>query len=106
MLGAGLQLEQIDHVDEADLEVGELLAQQHGRGQRLLRGNVAGGGHHDVGLAAFVVAGPVPDADALGAVRDRRVHVHVLQVALLVADDHVDVVLAAQAVVGDREQAS
>ena len=105
MLGAGLQLEQVDDVDEADLQVGELLAQQRRRGQRFLRRDVAGRGHHHVGLAALVVAGPVPDADALGAVRDRRVHVQVLQMDLLVGDDHVDVVLAAQAVVGDREQA-
>ena len=36
---------------------------------------------------------------------DRRVHVQVLQVLLLVADDDVDVVGALQAVVGDRQQA-
>ena len=36
--------------------------------------------------------------------RDRGIHVHVLQMHLLVGDDDVDVVLAAQAVVGDGEQ--
>ena len=105
MLRAGLQLEQIDHVDETDLEVGEFLAQQRGRGQRFLRGDVAGRGHHYIGFAALVVARPVPDADALGAVLDGGVHVHVLQVHLLVGDDHVDVVLAPQAVIGDGQEA-
>ena len=105
MFGAGLQLEQIDHIDEADLDVGELLAQQHGCGQSFQRRDVAGRGHDHVGLAALVVAGPIPNADAFGAVRDGRVHGHVLQMQLLVADDHVDVVLAAQAVVGHRQQA-
>ena len=45
-----------------------------------------------------------PDADALGAVRDGLVHRHVLQVLLLVADDHVDVVGAPEAVIGHAEQ--
>src|SRR4029078_1335263 len=44
-------------------------------------------------------------ADALGAVRDRLVDGGELQVALLVRDDHVDVVGGAQAVVGRREEA-
>ena len=105
MLAAGLQLEEIDHIDKANLQVREFLAQQRGRGQRLLRRNIAGRGHDHVGLAGFVVARPIPDADALGAMRDRRIHVHELQMLLLVADDHVDVVLAAQAMIGDRQQA-
>ena len=85
MLAGRLQLEEIDDVDEADLEVGELLAQQRGRRQSFLRRNVAGRGHDDVGFAGLVIAGPIPDADALGAMRDGVVHVQVLQVLLLVA---------------------
>ena len=58
------------------------------------------------GSVPLVVARPVPDAQALGTVGDRRLHVQVLHVLrLLVRDDDVDVVLAAEAVVADREQA-
>ena len=62
-------------------------------------------GHHEVGLGALVGARPVPQADALGAVLDRGVHVQELQVLLLVAHDDVDVVGAPQAVVRHRQQA-
>ena len=104
MLGVGLQAEQVDDVDETDLQVGKLLPQHCRRRQRLLRRDVAAARHHHVGLAVLVGARPVPDADALGAVDDRLLHVEILQVLLLVGDDDVDVVLAAQAVVGDRKQ--
>ena len=50
-----LQLEEVDHVDEAHLQVRKALAQDRGRRQRLLRGDVAAGGHDDVGLLALVV---------------------------------------------------
>ena len=104
MLGGGDEPVEVHHVDEADLEIGEVLAQQHHRRQRLLGGNVAGTGHHHVRLRALVVARLPPDADALGAVRDGLVHGHVLQVLLLVGDDDVDVARALQAVIGDAEQ--
>ena len=81
-----------------------MLSQQIDRGQRLERRHVAGAGHHHVGLAAAIVARPFPDADARGAVLDRRVHVEPLRRRLLARDDDVDVVPAAQAVIGDREQ--
>ena len=101
---AGLQLEEVNDVDEADLQVGELFTQQRGRRQRFLRGNVARACHHYIGFASLIVARPVPDADALRAVRDRGIHVQVLQVQLLVGNDHVDVVLAAQTVIGNRQE--
>ena len=68
-------------------------------------GDVARARHDHVRLAALVVAGPVPDADALGAMLDRRIHVEKLQMRLLVGDDDVDVVGAAQAMIGDAQQA-
>ena len=101
----GLEAEEIDDVDEADLEVGEVLAEDGGGGEGFLRGDVAGAGHDDVGLGAVVGGGPVPDADAFGAVLDGGVHVEVLEVRLLVGDDDVDVVDGAEAVVGDGEEA-
>ena len=66
----------------------------------LQRGHVAAAGHHHVGLAALVVAGPFPDADAGGAVLDRLVHGQPLRRGLLAGDDDIDVVAAAQAVIG------
>src|SRR5205807_6148111 len=48
---------------------------------------------------------PIPDPRSAGAVGARLVHRQPLQLRLLVDDDQIDVVAAAQAVVGDREQA-
>ena len=105
MLARRLQRHQIDDVDHADLQFGRMLAQEVDRGQRLERRHVAAAGHDDVRLAAAVVARPFPDAEARGAVLDRLVHRQPLRRRLLAGDDDVHVVAAAQAVVGDREQA-
>ena len=74
-------------------------------GQGLQGRHVTAAGHHDIGLAAPVVAGPLPDAEASLAVLDRVVHRQPLRCRLLAGDDDVDVVPAAQAVIGDRQQA-
>ena len=100
-----MQLHQIDDVDDADLQIGRVPAQQIDRGQRLQRRHVAAAGHHDVGLAAAVVAGPFPDAKPGFAMLDRLVHRQPLRRRLLAGDDDVDVVAAAQAVIGDGQQA-
>ena len=105
VFGIRHQFEQVNDVHEPDLHVGQVLAQQCGGRQGLHRRHVAAARHDHVGFGTLVVAGPVPDADALRAVRDRRLHIQILQVDLLVRDDDVDVVDAAQAMVGDRQQA-
>ena len=87
----GLEPHQVDDVDDADPQVGQVLAEDVDRGERLQRRDVAGAGHHDVRLAV-VVARPVPDADAARAVEDRLVHRQVVQGRLLAGDDDVDVV--------------
>ena len=92
MLAGALHPEEIDHIDEAQLEVRQALAQDRRRRQRLLGRDVAAGCHDHVGLGALVVAGPSPDADALGAMHDRLVDRGELQVLLLVGDDDVDAV--------------
>ena len=51
-----LQAHQVDDVDDADREVGQVLAQERRGGERLERRDVAGAGEHDVGLRAVVVA--------------------------------------------------
>ena len=104
MLAGRLESHQIDDVDDANLQVGQFAAENIDGGQRFDRRHVAAAGHHHVGLAAAVVAGPFPDADAGGAVLDRRVHVEPLVLGLLAGDDHVDVVAAAEAVVGHAQQ--
>ena len=75
MFRTRLQFEQIDHVDETDLQVGELLAQQYRCCQSFLRGNIARGSYNHVGLTALIVTSPFPDADAFRAVLDCSVHV-------------------------------
>ena len=69
-----LQLHEIDHIDHADLELRQMLAQDRNRRQRLERRHIAGAGHDHVRLAVLIVAGPLPDADALGAMLDGRIH--------------------------------
>ena len=75
MLARRLQPHQIDDVDDADLQLGQCVAQQRHRRQHLERRHVARRRHHEIGLAAVVVARPLPAADAGGAVPHGRVHV-------------------------------
>ena len=105
VLGLRLQLHQVDDVDHADLQLRQVLAQNGDGGQRLQRGHVAAAGHDDVRRAALVVAGPLPDADALGAVLDGGVHRQPLRRRVFAGDHDVDVVAAAQAVIHHRQQA-
>jgi len=42
MFAAGLQFEEIDHIDESDLQVGELATEEIGSRQRFLCGDVSG----------------------------------------------------------------
>ena len=72
--------------------------------RRLQRRDVAAAGHHDVRLAALVVAGEVPDPDPARAVEDRLVHRQPVRRGLLAGHDDVHVVAAAQAVVGHRQE--
>src|SRR5215469_7878166 len=105
MFAVGLQLEQIDHIDEANLQIRKLWPQKRNRSQSLLSRNIAGRGDDHVRFAGFVVAGPIPDPDSLRAVGDGGAHIQILQVFLLVADDHVHIILAAQTVISDGEKA-
>jgi hypothetical protein len=104
VLARRLELHEVDHVDDPDLQVGHMLAQQGDGGQGFERRHVTGAGHHDLRLAALVVAGPGPNADAGGAVLDGGVHIEPLGRGLFSGHDDIDVVAAAQAVIGHREQ--
>src|SRR5471032_158784 len=105
MIGVGHQPEQVYHVDEADLEVGEMFLQDLDGGERFHGGDIAGTGHHHVRFGVLVRRCPVPDADTLGAMRKCSFHVKVLQVRLLVRDNHVDVVTRTQAMIHHAQQA-
>src|ERR1019366_1832597 len=96
--------QEVHDVDDADLQVGNVRAEHLHRGQRFEGGDIAGAGHHDVGLAASIIAGPGPGAEAGGAVFDGGVHVQPLRRGVLAGDDDVDVVAAAQAMVRDGQE--
>src|SRR4029453_17065313 len=53
---------------------------------------------------SLIVARGAPDTDTSGAMRNRFLHRQVLEVRLLIADDYIDVVLAAETMVGDAQQ--
>ena len=79
-----------------------MLPQHRSGGQGLHRRDVPGARHHKVGFAVLIAAGPLPYPGAFGAVLNRSVPVEILKVRLLVGDDHIDVVAAPQAVIGNR----
>jgi len=81
-----LQFEEVDDVDETNFKIREMLAEQSSRRQGFQGRDIARTGHHYVGFAPLVVAGPIPDADALGAVFDGFTHVQVLKVRLFIRD--------------------
>ena len=80
-----------------------LCAQQHYGGKRFHGGHVAAAGHHHFGVA-IVVGCPFPGAETGGAMRDGFVDGEPLRRRLLAGHDQIDVVTAAQAVIGNREQ--
>ena len=104
MLVRRLQAHQVDDVDDADSQVGQMLAQDRRRRQHLERGYVTGARHHDVGFGAGVRRRPRQHADAAAAVQDRVVDGEPAGARLLAGDDDVHVVTAAQTVVGDGQQ--
>src|ERR1700730_698019 len=104
MFGDGLQGHQVHDVDDADAKVGDIFAEQGHGSENFESGNIAGAGHDNVGRA-FVVAGPLPGAESRGAMADCGVHVQPVGRGLLSGADEIDIVAAAQAVIGDREQA-
>ena len=99
-----LQLEQVNHIYEADFQIREFISEKSGGRECFLRSDIACASHHYIRFNSLIVAGRAPDTDASRAVRDRFIHGQVLKVRLLIADDDVDVVLAAQTMVGDRQQ--
>ena len=105
MLARRLELHEVDDIDDPHFQLWRVLLEKLDRGEGLQGRNVAAAGHDHVRLPAEIVARKLPDSQARGAVLDRLIHRQPLRGDLLARDDHVDVVAAAQAVIGDREQA-
>src|ERR1044071_1513069 len=81
------ELEQIDHVDETDLQVGKLLAQNRGCSESFQRYHITGADHHYVRLMTLVVAGPRPNANSFLAVPDGSIDVEILEMRMFVRHD-------------------
>jgi hypothetical protein len=92
VLGVGLQAHQVDDVDDAHAQLGQMRPQQRRGRDDLERRNVPGAGQHDVGLPALVGRGPRPDPRAARAVGDCLVHAQVVERRLFAGHHNVDVV--------------
>src|ERR1019366_9156141 len=101
---AWLQLEQVNNVDKSDLQVREPFSEQRSGGQCFLSGNITRSCKNNIGFLAIIITRPIPDTDALCAVGDGSINIQVLQVALFVRDNDVDVVFRSQAMIGYRQQ--
>lgn len=99
------QFEEIDDVDETDLYLWQVLAEQCDGGKGFLCWDISARCHDHIWLLVCAVGGEFPNSDAFGAMGNGVVHVEVLKMVLLVGDDDVDVVGAAKTVVGYREKA-
>ena len=98
-----LQRHQIDDVDHANTQVGDLGAED-ATAARASR--VGTSPQHAMTTSGSPSSrGPFPDAGAGHAVGDGFIHAHPLRSGLFAGDDQVDIVAAAQAVVGNGEQA-
>ena len=52
MFGLRFQAHEVDNIDDAQLEMRQMRAQQVGGSEHLQRGDVPGAGEHDVGVLA------------------------------------------------------
>ena len=85
-------------------KVGQMLAKNGNRRQNLKSRRVAAARHHDVRLAALIVAGPLPDAKPFRAMDHGGIHAQPLRQSVFAGHHHVDVIPAAQAVIEHRQQ--
>src|SRR6266702_3108504 len=103
MFGCGLNRHQVNHIEDPDLDVRKMLAQEIDRRKRLQCWDISCTGHHRIRFASLVVRGPLPDSDSIRAVLDGRFHIEPLQRRLLSSNDDVDVVPAAEAMISYRK---
>src|SRR6266436_2939295 len=94
MFGCGLNRHQVNYIDDSDLDIRKMLAQQVDGRKRLKCRDISGTGHHDIRVASLVVRSPLPNSDAIRAMLDGKSHVEPLERRLLSSNDDVDVVSA------------
>src|SRR5437879_13611992 len=70
MFGLGLDGHQVNHIDDPDLDISKVLAQQIDGRKRLERRDISGTGHHHIRIASLVVRSPLPDSDSIRAMLD------------------------------------
>ena len=95
MLAGGLELHQIHHIDDPHLDLRHILPEDRHRRQRFQCGGIAAAGHHHIRLLPCVIAGPLPDADALGAVLNGLLHGQPLGTGMLAGNQYIDIIPAA-----------
>ena len=83
----------------------EVFAEEGDSGQGFLGWHVTTRCHDDVWFFVFAVGGELPNTSTFGAMGDGVVHIEVLEMILLVSNNDVDIVGAAETVIGDREKA-
>lgn len=104
MVAIGLQLEQVDDIDEANLQLGKVLTKKGSSSKRFLRASVTATCHDDIRLFTCIVGGPRPNSKTLATVGDSFFHVEELKVILLVGNNDIDVVDRLEAVVHGAEE--
>ena len=95
MVPIGLQLEEVNDIDEANLQIRKFIPQQRRCRQGFLSWNITGTGHHQIWILTLIVARLPPNANAFCAVYDGCLHVQILQMKLLITHDYIDVVFTA-----------
>src|SRR5260370_5656097 len=95
MFAGRLDGHQVDDVDDADFNVGEMLTEQIHGGKSFEGWNVTGAGHHHVGLRPLIVRSPLPNTDSARAMLDGEIHIEKLQCRLFAGNYYVDVDAAA-----------
>jgi len=86
MLGLRLQYHQIHHVDDTDAYVRNVRAQKGHSSERLKGRHIAGTGHDYIRIAK-IVAGPLLNTRACGAMANGRINVEPLPLRLFASDD-------------------
>ncbi len=104
MFAAGLKPKEIHNIYKTDLQIGKTLPQKGNRAKTLHCCDVASARHYHIRLTSIVIACPLPNPYALRAVCDGGFHVEISQVRLLVGNDHIHVVHAAETMVYHTEQ--
>src|ERR1035438_781035 len=104
VFSAWLQLEQVNNVDKSDFQVRKPFSEQGSGGQCFLGGDITRCSKDNIRFLTIIITGPIPDTDALCAVGNSGINIQVLQVALFVRDNDVDVIFRSQAMIGYGEQ--